>query len=206
MLLNLARVYELADQNAQAIFALETYLERDPQSPRRAQIARRIEGLRAKTEQASPQSEAQPEPDTPPPDTAVPPPPVQTEPPPTQPAEPSTGRSIVPLIVAGAGGVLFIVGGIVYLDAASEVQEWEDRCPDRVCTGNFDPEDANAARTRQDVGGALSITGLVIGGAGLVWYFTQSGGESQQARARSLPPVTATVGRGYTGLQFSGTF
>src|SRR5690349_6072662 len=46
LLLNLARAYELNGAKAQAVISLETFLEREPNSPERAQIQRRIEVLK----------------------------------------------------------------------------------------------------------------------------------------------------------------
>src|SRR5689334_24272421 len=46
LLLNLARAYELNGQKQQAVTALETFLEREPNSSESAQIQRRIEVLK----------------------------------------------------------------------------------------------------------------------------------------------------------------
>ena len=51
LLLNLARAHELNNQKRHAVVALETYLARQPSSPQRDQIARRIEGLNEKIAQ-----------------------------------------------------------------------------------------------------------------------------------------------------------
>lgn len=48
LLLNLARAYELNNQEQHAVNSLETYLARNPSSPQRDQIARRIEVLKDK--------------------------------------------------------------------------------------------------------------------------------------------------------------
>src|SRR6476659_9216277 len=55
LLLNLARAYELNGQKQQAVIALETFLQREPNTTERAQIQRRIEVLKKQieTEQAA---------------------------------------------------------------------------------------------------------------------------------------------------------
>src|SRR3954454_18355861 len=101
LLKNLARAYELYGQKRQAVVALETFLVREPSTADKEQIQRRIEVL--KKQIASEKTV---------PVAVTPPPPVAAESqPPPPPAESQTGkRSIVPLIVAGAGGVVMLVG------------------------------------------------------------------------------------------------
>jgi tetratricopeptide (TPR) repeat protein len=209
MLLNLARVYELADRKEQAIIALETYLERDPEAGKSGVINRRIQVLRDKI--AKEQKPAEPPPPAPEPAAAPPPPPpVQVLPPPP-PAEEPGGRPLAPLIVAGTGGVVFAVGGILYLSAASDVRTWEDRCPDRNCAGVYadNVDDANSARTRQTVSGVVSLVGLGVGVGGVAWYFASSPGPSETSQPHGTAPrprLTPAVGPGYAGLQLAGSF
>src|SRR6266540_3112085 len=78
LLLNLARAYELKPDRSEAVNALETYLQRKPESPDADQIRRRIDNLKAQIAASAP----------PPAATAAPmptaPPPVPTA---VQPAE-----------------------------------------------------------------------------------------------------------------------
>src|SRR6266705_878538 len=54
LLLNLARAYELKTDRAEAVNALETYLQRKPEAPDADQIRRRIENLKAQIVAAAP--------------------------------------------------------------------------------------------------------------------------------------------------------
>ncbi len=111
LLKNLARAYELYGQKRQAVVALETYLVREPTTGDKDQIQRRIEVLKKQItdEKAAP------------PPTGVTPPRRPRGPtlrlPSREPAPTAhTGkRPIAPLIVAGAGGVVPIVGLAVVL-------------------------------------------------------------------------------------------
>jgi tetratricopeptide (TPR) repeat protein len=208
MLLNLARVYELADRKEQAIIALETYLERDPETAKRDAINRRIQVLRDKIAE---EKEPEPPPPAPTPTAAPPPPPpVQVQPLPPPPPE-AGGRPIAPLIVAGAGGVVFVAGGILYLSAASDVRQWEERCPNRDCAGEYadDVDEANSARTRQTLWGVVSLVGLGVGVGGVAWYFAsppRSDETSQALGTARRARLTPAVGPGYAGLELRGIF
>jgi hypothetical protein len=210
LLLNLARAYELHGQKRQAVVALQTYLKREPNSPQRDQINRRIEVLNNQI--AAEQPVAQPTATAPtptaPPTTAPPPPPVETT---TEGKKP-----ILPLIVAGAGGVIAIVGGVLYLGGAADVKDFEEKCPldpaidKHVCPAGVDHEAGNSAQTRRDLGGGLFIGGVAVAAGGLIWYVVadpkpaQAAGthRSAAARARLVP----AVGPGFAGLAFSGRF
>jgi tetratricopeptide (TPR) repeat protein len=202
MLLNLAQVYELSDRREQAVVALETYLQREPSSPNRDQITRRIEVLRGKIEADKP---------APPPEVAAPPPPPAAAPPPAPPSPPPQPppkrRPLLPLFVAGGGGALFLVGGIIYLGAADDVDDYEAACgPDRQnCPPGIDVDDANDARTRATVSGVVTLVGLGALAGGLTWYFL-SPLETQAAQLQPKTRVSPAIGRGYAGLEWSGSF
>jgi len=203
LLLNLARAYELSGSKRQAVVALQTYGAREPNSPQRDQIQRRIDVLNGQIAAEQPTAATAPTGTAPPPattGTAPPPPP------------PDTGgkRPILPLIVAGAGGAIAIVGGIIYLSASSEVSDFEKLCPQRRnCPPGVDV-DANAARDRQQLAGGIAIAGLAIGGAGLVWYLVSAPEAEQTSAVRRLPkPRTAfapAVAPGFAGIAVRGSF
>ena len=209
MLLNLARAYEINGQKRHAVNALRTYVARNPNSADEGQIKRRIEKL---DEQIQAEAAAQPAP--PPPGPAQP---TGTEPqvapagtpppPPAAEAPPSGGkRSIVPLIVVGAGAVTTIVGGVVFFTAASDVKDYESKCPPnaqgvRKCETDAITSEANAAQSRETVGEVVSGVGIGMIAGGLLWYFLSK---------PSHPPPTATIvpaiGNGFSGLSFAGKF
>lgn len=203
LLLNLARAFELNNQKRHAVVALETYLARQPSSPQRDQIARRIEGLNEKIAQSG----------KPGPGPAVGPdgnPPANVEPVPAPTPDTGGKRPLTPLIVAGAGGVITVIGGVLYLGASSDVKDVEDKCGGgRNCPPKL-AEEGNDARSRQTTWGIVTVGGLAVTAGGLVWYFMSKPTEGKSARALkqkpALPRVDPLVGRGFTGLAVSGSF
>jgi tetratricopeptide (TPR) repeat protein len=208
LLLNLARAYELNNQKRHAVHALETFVARKPDAGQRDQIARRIEGLNEKIAQ----EKGQPEGTTPPPagngETPKPGGPVGTP----QPDKGTGGgsRPITPLIVAGAGGVLTIVGGLFYLKAAGDVKDIDNQCPDRNKCSAEQADKGNAARRRQNVWGAVTIVGIAAAVGGTIWYFLTPANGAHTATApqkrKALPRVDPVVSSGFAGLSVSGAF
>lgn len=207
LLLNLARAYELNGQKKQAVIALQTYVQREPSSGQRDQIQRRIDVLNTQIAQSSPSTtpSAATAPTTAPTSTS-------TAPPPDLPQDTGGKKPILPLVVAGVGGVVAIIGGILYLNAASDVSAIEDKCPNRKCTNPADIQEGNDARSRETTAGIVFGAGLAVGVAGVVWYIVSKPKEAAStaaahvtARSR-LPELTPTVGKGFAGLSVSGSF
>jgi hypothetical protein len=214
LLLNLARAYELNGQKRKAVNALQTFLARSPGSSEEAQIKRRIEKLEEQIQNenaAPPPAATAPAPARPVP-AATTPSPSETEPAPAPPVrDESQGgkRSVVPLVVAGAGGAVAIVGTVLFVTASSDVSDYEKRCPHRQCPTTSLSDQANAARTRMTIGGvAMGVGGAAIAG-GLVWYFLQEP-ESDAKTAVASHPLRARIapsfGPGFGGLDVAGTF
>ena len=214
LLKNLARAYELYGQKRQAVVALETFLVREPNSGDKEQIQRRIEVLK---KQIAAEKAAPPPVGTQPPTATqpTPPPSAQNTAPSGEPvaAPTSTGkRPIAPLIVAGAGGAAFIVGGIVYLAAAKDVKDIEDKCPNHNCgTGaaaTQNASDGNSARSRKIAGGIVTVVGAAGLAGGLIWYFASPRSSETSASAGTLlkPRVDPEVTPGFAGLSLSGAF
>lgn len=201
LLVNLARAYELQGQRPEALAALETYLERKPDASDADQIRRRIDNL--KTQIAAAQTAAPPPPPTPAPAPAAPPPAAE--------AQAKTGsRSAVPLVIAGVGGAVALVGLLVVGGGAAKVADAEKKCPDRQ---NCPPDVAqmgNDGRNQQKAGGFLTVTGLLVGAGGLIWYFVSSPSGRTADAPHGLTvgrtEVTPAVGSGFTGVQFAGSF
>lgn len=122
------------------------------------------------------------------------------------PDQPDTGeRPILPLIVAGAGGVVAIVGGVMYLNATADFNEAEDACPSHKNCPPGVEEQGDSAVSRQRVGAVVGIAGLAIAAGGVAWYFLAPP-EGGAAAARPRRELSPAVGPGYAGLSFSGTF
>jgi tetratricopeptide (TPR) repeat protein len=209
LLLNLARAYELNGARERAVTSLETYLARNPGSPDEAQIKRRIEKLREQLdEETDPQAGALP-PVTPaePADPNQPPLPDAAPEPPLMADSSRPRKSIVPLIVAGAGAVITVTGGVVFLVASGDLDDYDGQCPNRRCPLGQDSlaEDANSARTRQTVGGIVAGVGAAALAGGLIWYFLQK--PSGSTTAKAVPTrFEPRVDRGFAGVSLSGAF
>jgi tetratricopeptide (TPR) repeat protein len=214
LLLNLARAYELSGRKRQAVVALETYLQRQPNAGQKDQINRRIDVLKKQIGQESPAPAA----------TPAASPAQAAEPAPANPSEPQAEaapvpdqpvqgkRSIVPLIVAGAGGVVLIVGSAIYFPASSDVAEFERICgTNRKCPeANYDAINAgNEARSKQNLGGGLMIGGAVVAVGGVVWYFLSPRKPAATATTEPVPrraSVTPLLFPGFAGLAVDGRF
>jgi hypothetical protein len=198
LLFNLARAYELNGQKRQALVALETYLEREPNSSERPQIVRRIEVLKKSIEsEPPPQAAAAPSASAPPPQTTNAP--AEPLPPPAK----VQGRPILPLIVAGVGGAVFIVGGLSWLSATGEVQDFAKQCdnPDeRSGCPKETIQPAEDARKRQQTAGVVTLIGLPVMVGGLIWYF------ATPVPSAASTKVTPAVGQNFVGLSVDGTF
>ena len=200
MLLNLARAYELSGQKRQAVLALETYLQREPNSPEKSQISRRIDVLKKSIEN---------EPATQPTTTPTTPPPTTTPGPTTAPeaerspqSTSSGGSRVMPLVVIGIGGAMLIVGGLAFVGADADVKEFERDCPDRKCSGADEDEQidkGNSALRRRDIWGGVTVASLPVIAGGIVWYIASK--PKQDATT-----VTPAVGQNYLGLSVDGTF
>lgn len=203
LLLNLARAHELQGDRQSAVFALETFLARKPDVQHRDQIERRIEVLNQQIaeQQAAPTSEPAPAPAAPPPPQAPEPEVVHLDA--ATPDAPAGRRPVLPLIVGGAGVVIFAVGGILWLDAVSDVNEAEDACGGRVCPTPELKETGDEARTRWNVTGAVSLAGLGIAAGSAVWYLLSE----PEPRARAAQPAfSPELSRSYAGVRWSGAF
>jgi len=208
MLLNLARAYELNGQKKQAVVALETFLVREPSAPDRPQITRRIEVLRKQIDNDEAQAPKSGQPTNAEPAPAEPEPELEVAPADTGASEVEGTRPILPLVVAGVGGALFVGGGVLHFTAKSDVDEYASHCEDPEshsgCPENeLDP--ANAARTRMNVGTALVGVGGALLVGGLVWYFL-SPKETASAQATPKWRALPVTGRGFAGLEVVGTF
>jgi hypothetical protein len=198
LLFNLARAYELNGQKRQALVALETYLEREPNSSERPQIVRRIEVLKKSIESEPPPQTA------PTPATSAPvAQPTNAPAEPLPPAAKVQGRPILPLIVAGVGGAVFILGGLSYLSATGEVEDFAKQCDDPEertgCpTETIGP--AEDARSRQKSSAVVTLIGLPVMVGGLIWYFATPIPSSASTQ------VTPAIGQNFVGLSVDGKF
>lgn len=208
LLINLARAYELNGDKAAALGALDTYLTRVPGTPDRARLEKRAEVLRRQIE--AERATSAPAPAKPESAASSAPKAVTQEDPGPATAEPTTTqgrRPLLPLIVAGAGGALAIVGGVLYIPARMDLNDAEERCPNHQCVETGPNKtlstQANNARTRVDVSTGVIIGGAVLLGGGLAWYFLSPPSSPKKTSRTQLLPVLAPT---YAGLTYDGTF
>lgn len=197
LLRNLARAYELSGQKQAAVDALETYLARVPEAESREQLTVRIEKLEEAIAEEAKQAEAK--------QASVTSPPAGTPPPVPPPAPPRGRKPVAPLVLAGVGGVVVVVGGVGYLAAASKTADYEEQCgADRgSCPSDQVEADADASRDRQIVFGITTWAGVGIAAGGVVWYALAPRRAPKSALRPSVAPVVAP---GYGGLSFGGRF
>lgn len=207
LLLHLARAYEGQGNLEQALVALHAYLERAPaNAPDRPKAERLVSAFQQKLEaqrKNPPTEEAENQPTQPPP--------VAVE---TKAAQPTTTRSnslyvspLIPIAVVGVGISAFVVGGIVYGTAQADVNDYESQCPGRRCPPDVDDsvlKDADAAKSRRDWGLGIGITGLVLAGGGVGWYFFNAGQKPAEPakQATVLPWLSPHI----AGLSYRGAF
>lgn len=210
LLVIIARAYELKGDRAEAVRALETYVERVPSSPdvdtHKRRIAKLREELAKRAAEPAPQVPvaAQP-PDESPRDPGSPQPP----PPAAQPEGSSGGHTVFPWIVVGVGGVATTVGAVLL--GVSNTQSYPDECdghttvcddPDPVKEEELRSEAGRIKAWRTTWGPGLTAGGLVLVAGGLVWHFLEPSSSAAQARVRVQPLVSPHV----AGLGATGTF
>lgn len=193
LLIIISRAYELKGDKAEAVRALEIFLQRDPTNADAETYRRRIKQMR---------------------DTMVVTPPPTATPAPTTTAPPpkgeDRGHTAYPWILVGLGGIA-VVGGIVVI-AASPALPVGCKTDSKTCTrqpGDTDitykqrQEDAGTSKDQPVVGGIVAAAGgaLVIGG--LLWHILEPTGPAETSAKPKLRPET---GPGYAGLSFGGSF
>lgn len=185
----IARAYELSQNRAEALLALETFLKRVPPSdPNVDAVKKRIANLKAQSDGKPPATSPAPSPAPPPSAPPIAPstpslsapepvpasssssaPPASSAPAPSpSPASAASSKpSIAPWFVIGAGAVAAGVGTVVLLGGSSNRDEATNRCPQKDASGvrTCPPGVDSAAVTRDYDAGTSQMTlgGVVIG-------------------------------------------
>ncbi len=195
LLIIVSRSYELRTDRAEAIRALETYLERVPNSPDAQQHRNRIDNLKRELAREKATIVAQP----------VTPPPKQE----------MREHTVPPWIVVGLGGAAIIAGIVVYATAP----KLPAGCKEESKSCAKDPtnkESPEGFKNRQETAGQAKdqpIYGIVVIGAGaalvatgLLWHFLEPTGPVEAQAAKTGPKLTPQVAPNYGGLSLGGTF
>ena len=202
----IAKSYEGLGNRADAIHALETYLQRNPKAPDAETVQNRIRNLRALMQQqttatATETTTATTTATVTATATAVP---TVTA---TATMEPRP-HTVAPWIVFGVGlaaviggGALAVGGGVEFSNAHSEYT--------KSCLGVLQPAECQKGgvlQSQEDDGNTFLIVGSIIGGVGivamvggLVWHFTE---RTTQKKVAIVP----VLGPGYAGLSFGMPF
>lgn len=208
LLLHLARAHEGHGNLEQALVALRAYLDRAPgNAPDRAKAERLVVAFQQKLDaRRKAQSEPVPEKEI------VDQPPPSAEATPVQPraVQPSNGlyvSPVIPIALTGVGISAFVVGGILFGTAQADVSDYESQCPGRRCPEDVDDsvlKDADQAKSRRDWGLGVGITGLVLAGGGVGWYFfnAQQKPSDPTKQTSFLPWLSPRV----VGLSYRGAF
>lgn len=192
-LLNLAHVYQLAEQKQNAVIALETYLERKPNATDADKIARRIEVLRAQIEEERQQAQAEA--------VSAPPPTPGDETAPGQDGVTEPPAPLWPLFVAGGGLAVGVVGTVLWATNQSTINQCHPmgsgvyECPNNEVKGQ-----AEAAQGPRNLGIGLTLGGAALAVGGTITYF--------MLKDQGQPAMgwTPSVGPGFAGLSYAGAF
>jgi hypothetical protein len=204
----IARANELSGDRAEAVHALETYLQRvqnlAPED--RAQIQKRIDNLKSQL----PAQTSSTAPPLPVPSAAPPPSATATEaplPPPSSPPE-TRGHGAGPWVVTGIGGAAVVAGGIVWIVGNGKYQSTLSICPHNSCPKTLSPSaskaavnDGNTGHTMMWVGGSVFLGGIGLAGAGLLWHFLEPTGANE-----TKATIAPELGPGYAGASIAGRF
>jgi hypothetical protein len=160
LLLNLAMAQELLGRPDAAIHTLKLFNRRSPESPYVEANERRITRLE---KEVADKSQPQPPPQT------------HALTPVERPvARDSRDSSLeLPMVVTVTGGVVAVVGTVLYIEGRASAASAEGRCgaSRQACTDVGGLVDGERARSRAEVGGWLAGAGLAAAAGGLVWHF-----------------------------------
>jgi tetratricopeptide (TPR) repeat protein len=202
ILLNIANAYEKKGDRAAAVATLEAYLARAPNGADAPTIQEKVKNLKASMQPAPASSGT-----TAPAGTATAAPTGTVEPPAPPPPTEAVGErpfGVTPLIVAGAGGAMAIVGAILWPVGLGKVSDAEDACPNRQnCPKNI-AEAGNSGRTQATVGGVLVGVGVAALAGGLAWQLGFN--HAKKVETATALHVAPSVGPGGATLSLSGRF
>jgi hypothetical protein len=225
----IARAKELSGNRAEAVHALETYLQRAQNvAPEdKAQIQKRIENLKAQVAAQSSASVSATASATAPPSGTTSAAPSAT--PSSTAAPPAREHTAYPWIVVAAGGVAMLVGGILFGVEKNAANKAAARClgsnvancqlaapsgdkaKDAAALNSIN-SDYNSANNLVPVGSVTFFAGAGVVAVGLLWHFLEptgpaptsgTGPKADTKTGASLAPVLAP---GYAGLSYGGSF
>lgn len=203
LLINIANAYEKKGDREAAVATLEAYLKRVPGDDL---IQTRTKNLR---DALKPQPSVVP--------TATPtatPSATPTTTPSTSPTvPPPTGKrphGSTPLIVAGAGAGVAVVGVILLGVGIGDLASADAACPNKQCRDASAQDQGNRGLALAGVGGAAVAVGGLAAIGGLVWHFGFNKPAPQASARRPFelvaPRLTPVLGPGHAGLVLDAKF
>ena len=203
VLINIANAYEKQGDKASAVGALETFLKRAGTD---TTIEEKVRNLRQSA--APPVPTASATPTVTPSASAVP----SAAPKVMPSAAVPPGRKpfgYKPLIAAGAGGAVAIVGGVLLGVGTSAISSATEKCWNRMCKEGDDASvsKGNTGRIQQGIGATGLVLGLAAAGGGLAWELLFN-----KPRPAAAPPgkvsihVLPAAGPNEGGMSLSGSF
>lgn len=187
LLVIISRSHERNGDRAEAVRALEVFLDRVKDSPDAAAHRTKIDDLKKAIA-------AQP-----PPPSAAPP----TAAPPTEVRE----HTIAPWIVVGVGGAAIITGVILLIAAPKLPDGCAENPSDGIgkCPPDKSLSTAELATNLPRAGIITMLAGTAVVGGGLLWHFLEPTGPVT-ASGVIKPRLTPAVAPGYAGMSLGGTF
>ena len=203
VLINIANAYEKLGDKASAVGALETFLKRAGTD---TTIEEKVRNL--KQSAPPPVATATPTVTAMPSASAVP----SAVPKAIPSAVPHAGRKpygYTPLIAAGGGAAVALVGGVLLGVGTSAIGSATTNCPDRKCPKAYEDQisKGNTGRIEQGIGATGLVLGLAAAGGGLAWELLFN-----KPRPGAPPPakvgihVLPAAGPSEGGMSVSGSF
>jgi hypothetical protein len=211
----IATAYERKGDKAEAIHALEEYLQRVPTAPDHDVVEHRIRNLKDQLAQERPSatplatvpsstaatptataSVAVPtvgETATAPTDSStVPSPPVES------------GHAVGPWIVVGAGGAVLVAGAVLLAVGSGDVSTANKSCESHQQCAPSVADQGNRGRGLETAGVVVGIAGIAGVAGGLVWHFVDA---KHRASAGSRgPQLSPVVAASFAGVSLGGSF
>jgi hypothetical protein len=216
LLLNIARANELLGNRAEAVHALETYLQRSTSmaADDKVQLQRRIDNLKAAIA-------AQIAAAAPPTPTVIAPPPTATAaptalPPVLPPPVEERHHTALPWIVTGVGAAAGISGLIVYFVGKGDINKANSECgaggasscTAKGATATDAQNKVNTGDSLETAGSVMGYAGLGIAAAGILWHFLEPVGPSSTSAVPDAPKTSfvPVFGPGLAGASVVGRF
>jgi hypothetical protein len=216
LLLNIARANELLGNRAEAVHALETYLQRSTSmaADDKVQLQRRIDNLKAAIA-------AQIAAAAPPTPTVIAPPPTATAaptalpPPVLPPPVEERHHTALPWIVTGVGAAAGISGLVVYFVGRGDINKANNECGGSASSCTAKGATATDARNKVNTGDSLETAGSVMGyaglgiaAAGILWHFLEPTGPASASAVPDAPKTSfvPVFGPGLAGASVVGRF